>query len=391
MSVKSQHHHLMAFEEAMGFGGAFVDLMHIARQLMDRDVQVTIVHSYDNECWSDPHLAGAHLIRHQRWDIAEHMGLKGQGSRTTRMAAFGLDIAGNQLPLAVRHAAWARMNGVTAIFLNNSLTHNLSGALVARMLGLPLYAYFQGPEHAGKLLPVMRPWLTRGFAVSAYTREQVHNIGIDRDNVDVLYPGVVPPPDVSLAEPRRPDDTQDGPVRVGMVGMLTPWKGQVQFIEALALALREVPTLEGWLIGRSVPGEEPYRDLIEATIDRLGIRQSIRFVEDRSTPETIYPDVDFTVHSSIQPEPFGRVIIEAMGYGRPVVAAFEGGPGESVREGDTGFRADPHDHALVAKRIVQLASDREVRLKMGEAARADVLERFTYPAVLQPLLDRFPV
>ncbi len=376
----------MAFEEAMGFGGAWVDLKHIVRELMDRGVRVTIVHSYGGECWRDPDLQGARLIRAARWDLAERMSLAGRGTRSARMAAYALDLGANQLPQALRHAAYAKRHGVTAMLLNNSLTHNVSGAMAARLLGLPIYAYFQGFEHAGALLPRMLPWMTRGFAVSEYIREVCHEMGIDRAGVDTLYPGITPP-DASLAAP-RPAEAR--PIRVGMVGMITPWKGQAEFLDAFALARASAPELEAWLFGRAVPGHEPYAEAVQQKIDHLGLRGCVRIVGDRSTPETMYPEVDFTVHSSIEPEPFGRVVIEALAFGRPIIAADDGGPGEVVREGETGFLANPADPEAVAQRMVQLGTDHDLRNRMGAAGRADVLERFAYPGVLEPLLRRFP-
>ena len=134
---------------------------------------------------------------------------------------------------------------------------------------------------------------------------------------------------------------------------------------------------------------ERYAEHLQRKIDDLGIRDAIRIVADRSTPETMYPDVDFTVHSSIDPEPFGRVVIEAMAFGRPIITAHDGGPAETVREGQTGFLADPRDPALVARRMVLLATDHALRARMGAAGRADVLDHFVYPEVLEPLLRRF--
>jgi glycosyltransferase involved in cell wall biosynthesis len=82
---------------------------------------------------------------------------------------------------------------------------------------------------------------------------------------------------------------------------------------------------------------------------------------------------DVVVHASTKPEAFGRVVIEAQAMGRPVVAADLGGPVETVRHGDTGWRVPPSDPEALAAAIgfvLDLTPDR--LLALGERARASV-------------------
>jgi glycosyltransferase involved in cell wall biosynthesis len=82
---------------------------------------------------------------------------------------------------------------------------------------------------------------------------------------------------------------------------------------------------------------------------------------------------DVVVHASTQPEAFGRVVIEAQAMGRPVIASDLGGPVETVRHGETGWRVKPGDpDALAAAIAVALDLDPDARLALGERARASV-------------------
>jgi glycosyltransferase involved in cell wall biosynthesis len=82
---------------------------------------------------------------------------------------------------------------------------------------------------------------------------------------------------------------------------------------------------------------------------------------------------DVVVHASTQPEAFGRVVIEAQAMGRPVVASDLGGPVETVRHGDTGWRVRPNDPSALAAAIrVALDLDPADSLAMGQRARASV-------------------
>ena len=82
--------------------------------------------------------------------------------------------------------------------------------------------------------------------------------------------------------------------------------------------------------------------------------------------------MDIAIHSSTNPEPFGRVLIEAMALGRPLIAPREGGPLEIVVDGETGVLIPPRDTAALAGAIDRLVSDPALRRKLGNAGRARV-------------------
>ncbi len=389
MSDPSSTQHVLAFEEAEGFGGAFVDLRHIATELRDRGLRVSIARTYDHPCWQAPELEGITLMKHTRWELSRQLRQEVPAPRPIRLAAHGLEMLAQRAPQALRYAAWGRKAGVTAVFLNNGLAFNVLGVAVARLLRVPVYPYFQGEVFPGRLFKALIPAFEHGFAVSEWLAGLTIDAGVPPERLEVLHPGIAPIARPELARPRTRGDGE--PVRVGMVGMFTRWKGQLAFLEAFALAAARVPDLEAWLFGATVPGQEAYAAEIHAAIAEAGLGDRVRIVSDRSTPETIYPEVDFTVHSSTSPEPFGRVMIEAMAFGRPVITAGDGGTRESIRDGDTGYLASPADPELVAQRIVTLATDEALRVEMGERAIEDVAQRFTYPGVLEPVLKRFGV
>jgi len=88
-------------------------------------------------------------------------------------------------------------------------------------------------------------------------------------------------------------------------------------------------------------------------------------------------DLDVVVHASVQPEPFGTVVAEAMAMERGVVAARAGGPAEYVDHGTTGFLATPGDPEELASAITALLINPDLRAAMGQRARRTVVERFS--------------
>jgi glycosyltransferase involved in cell wall biosynthesis len=77
---------------------------------------------------------------------------------------------------------------------------------------------------------------------------------------------------------------------------------------------------------------------------------------------------DALVHASIIPEPFGRVIVEGMAAGLPVIAAGAGGPTEIVTDGVDGLLHRPGDVSSLADALQRLAGDPELRRSLGDAA-----------------------
>jgi len=79
--------------------------------------------------------------------------------------------------------------------------------------------------------------------------------------------------------------------------------------------------------------------------------------------------LDILVHCSTEPEPFGRVIIEGMAAGLPVVAYGHGAVPEIVLAGETGVLAPPRDVEALAQAIAGLVGNPEVRASLGAAGR----------------------
>jgi starch synthase len=79
--------------------------------------------------------------------------------------------------------------------------------------------------------------------------------------------------------------------------------------------------------------------------------------------------IDVLVHTSIRPEPFGLVMVEAMATEKPVVAADDGGVREVVEPGVTALLARPGDHGAVAAAVLEILSDPSRAAAMGKAGR----------------------
>lgn len=162
----------------------------------------------------------------------------------------------------------------------------------------------------------------------------------------------------------------DGVRTVVLPGRLTSWKGHSVLLDAIARLNR--PDIVCVLVGAH-QGRHAYATELENQAKRLGIAGRVRLVGQCDDMPAALALSDVVVHASTKPEAFGRVVIEAQAMARPVIAADLGGPVETVRHGETGWRVRPNDPDILAAAIgVALDMDPEERLALGARARASV-------------------
>ena len=92
---------------------------------------------------------------------------------------------------------------------------------------------------------------------------------------------------------------------------------------------------------------------------------------------------------STWPEPFGMVGIEAMAYGKPVIAFDVGGISEWLKDGETGFLVKLRDEVALAETLNLLLGDHSLAIRMGSKGREAVEKRFTPETHVDELLGRF--
>jgi glycosyltransferase involved in cell wall biosynthesis len=108
-----------------------------------------------------------------------------------------------------------------------------------------------------------------------------------------------------------------------------------------------------------------------------GIATRVIFTGLRSDVPALMAAADMVVHSAVKPEPFGRVIIEAMATGTPVIAADAGGVADIITSGENGLVTTPGDAEALAGAIRRLASSPELRRTLGAAGLQDAREHFS--------------
>ena len=273
---------------------------------------------------------------------------------------------------------------------NVSLVHVRSRApafsalWAAHTAGVPLAATYHGVYNAKSSL---KRWynavMTRGDVVianSEYTREHVvAEHGLDPDRVIAIPRGVdLKRFDPEAVSPERLDSLrqswgvapEDKRIKILLAGRLTRWKGQLLLVEAAArLKARGLKDFLIILAG-DAQGRNEYKAEVETAIARGGLQKSIRLVGHCADMPAAYLLCDVAVAPSLEPEAFGRTAVEPQVMCRPVIAADQGAPRETVVPGQTGWLAAPGDSLSWADALAEaITATRARRETMGRAGQ----------------------
>ena len=301
--------------------------------------------------------------------------------RLRRMVARAiavLDVFAVNIPYALRLRRWIKDRNIALIHHNNGF--DVGALFLSYMLRVPLIAYQRGDEWNSPLVRWLAPLVSQYIANSEGTKRNLVSIGVLARHIRVIYP----PLDLSIFDLARPATLTRAAFGVpesspcfGIVGLLVEWKGQDVFLRAAKRVLEQVPNAYAFVIGGAPRGGRDYEEMLRALAAELGIADRVIFTGFRSDVPHVLRLLDVVAHASVRTEPFGRVIIEAMAMGRPVVAARAGGPTEIIDDGRTGFLVPTRDDEVLAKRIVALLQDSSLAMRVGQAARQDVVEKYS--------------
>ena len=167
-------------------------------------------------------------------------------------------------------------------------------------------------------------------------------------------------------------------IRVGLVATLARWKGHEVFLDAVSRLPADLPA-RFYVVGGSLyqsAGSQYDLSELQARATSLGLSDRLGFTGHQPDPALALRSLDVVVHASTRPEPFGRVIVEAMACGKAVVAAPTGGAAELFEDGVSALASPSGDAAALAETLQRLIADAGLRARLGKAARAAAVSRF---------------
>ncbi|HTY45796.1 MAG TPA: lipopolysaccharide heptosyltransferase II [Patescibacteria group bacterium] len=174
---------------------------------------------------------------------------------------------------------------------------------------------------------------------------------------------------------------------VGIIGRLTPIKGHLYFIKAMAKLARSVPHVKIWIVGDAPSAKESYKEQIQILIRRLGLWHCTQFLGTQRDIPAVMANLDLLVLATTTQEAFGRVIIEAQAAGVPVVATKVGGAVDIIDDGKTGLLVPPADPTGMAEAALRIFRDPASASRMAEAAHQKVKELYNIERMVKSTLD----
>ncbi len=181
----------------------------------------------------------------------------------------------------------------------------------------------------------------------------------------------------------RQAPADDGIVRVGLVGRISPWKGQDIFLQAIQQIHAEFPEVRFQIIGAPLFGEEALEAELRANSAAWGLAHCVEFCGFVSRVQEHMATLSLVVHASTLDEPFGQVVIEGMAAGVAVIATRGGGVSEIVEDGVSGVLVPKKDPTALAAAMRKLLADPERRRELGTQGRRRVQEHFRIEATAQ--------
>ncbi|MCB1277994.1 glycosyltransferase [Prosthecobacter sp.] len=164
-----------------------------------------------------------------------------------------------------------------------------------------------------------------------------------------------------------------------MAGRLAHWKGQHVLLEAL----KPMPSAHAVLLGDALFTDEDreYAHRLHAQADESELTGRVHFAGFQSDTLAYFDLADVVVHASVFPEPFGRVIVEGMLAGKPVIASRAGGAAEIVSHEHTGLLVDPGNVNELAEALMRLQHDSAFAARLALNAQQTARDVYALPAV----------
>ena len=185
----------------------------------------------------------------------------------------------------------------------------------------------------------------------------------------------------------------DAPL-VGMVGVLARWKGQHVFLAAVRELAARRPDARFVVVGAEIyrtRGHGGYEAELRGLVHRWGLQDVVALTGFRNDLPQVLRALDVVVHASVDPEPFGRVIIEALACGRPIVCTRGGGVDEIVADSPLqSLQTPPGDAPALVRAVETLLAAPAERRRLGTIGRARVQDRYrvdTHVARIGELYD----
>ena len=260
------------------------------------------------------------------------------------------------------------------VYLANGVRANLDGVIAARLRRVPVVCHEKALGSFGPLERLASRWIDACVCMTDEIAAHCRARRLRPRRLITIHDGIDTrrfAPGGGAAIRREFGIPADAPL-AGIVGHIQDWKGQHLVVEAVARARRRFAELRCLVVGGVHRRGVEYAAYLRERIAAPDLAGHVILTGARDDVPACLDAMDVAIHASVVPEPFGRVLIEAMALGRAVIAPREGGPLAVVVDGETGLLVAPRDADALADALATLLADPARRVAMGHAGRSRV-------------------
>ncbi len=227
-------------------------------------------------------------------------------------------------------------------------------------------------------------WAKRVIVLSnVIARHMIEDFSVPHERIRLVARSV----DLEKFKYLDPQTKRKEEFNVGIIGRITPLKGHLHFIKAMARISRAVPRLKIWIVGDAPASKEAYKEEVQVLVRRLGLWHCTEFLGTQRDIPGILAHLDLVVLATTTHEAFGRVIIEAQAAGVPVIATKVGGVVDIIEDGKNGLLVPPADSKSMADAVMRIFKDTQLAREFAENAYAKVKEKYNLELMVKNTLD----
>jgi glycosyltransferase involved in cell wall biosynthesis len=356
-------------------GGSFFSLLFLVSGLDRTRFEPVVAFAADNALRPRFHAASITTLVHP---TPRPVTLRGP---VGRLIAKGANFLRGWVMEPLRLARLLRRERIQLLHLNNSITRNHTWTLGALLAGIPCITHERGINDRYKPRDLLLGRRMKSvICISAAVRDNFAARGV-RDLPLVTIHNGLDPAQMRVtrdATQIREELGVPGTTRlIGIVGNIKPWKGQEVVIRAMAKLRDEYPDVVCLLIGDTSPDDIRYRERMHSLIGELGLDRRVLITGFKQDIANYVNALEIQIHASVAPEPFGRVLLEAMALEKPLIASGDGAVPEILVDGVTGYLFPPNDAEALAARLRGLLGDQATVAAMGRAGRQRLEAEFS--------------
>ena len=382
--VNLKKKYVLSIDNSFTFGGAIISLSHLAKSIDKNKFPLVIVSGQSEDYLekSFPDCIRYHYKPKLAW-INNNIYLKISNFFLFKnlFAKKALSILRLfywlffiNIPQGFKYYKIGRRHNVKLVHLNNGIF--IEGILAAKLLRVPCVSHTRSIcpplKFADRLVAKL---VDHYIAISESVRKSILQTGISNNCITLIHNAIDTDEfniDIDISYLSEEFNIKPGQPRYGIFGRVIPWKGTKEFILAAKEINLAFPESKAFIVGDISDGDMVFFRELQSLIGKSKLKNSVIFTGYRKDIPALMAFMDIIVLASNVPEPFGRVVIEGMATGKPVVATKGGGPLDIVEDGNTGYLVSMGNSVELGEAIIKLLNNVELCKEFGSRGRKRV-------------------